>query len=87
MYPVPSFFTRTTMPYFHIQITQTQSSEYLVEAPNRETAEDRALIADNGKKADNKTTIRLRTDSNASINIADAEKVHWTEALKKQKAK
>ena len=75
------------MPYFLIQISQTQSSQYIVEAPDREIAEDRALVADNGKTPDNKTIIRLSTDSNASINISDAEKAHWTEALKNKKAK
>jgi hypothetical protein len=75
------------MPYFLIHVSQTQSSQYIVEAPNRETAEDRALVADNGKTPNNKTIIRLSTDKNASINISDAEKADWTEALKKAKAK
>lgn len=75
------------MPYFYVQITQNQSSDYLVEAPNRETAEDKALVADNSGKTDNKTIIRLQTNSGATVNISDAEKAHWVESLKKKKVK
>jgi hypothetical protein len=85
MYPVPFFFYREKMPYFQIRIAQNISSEYIVLAPNRETAEDRALMADVGKKFDKKQVMRLRTDSSGCIDIADSDKAAWDEALTKQK--
>lgn len=75
------------MPYFHVRISQNVSSEYIVNAPDRDAAEDKALTADASKKCDNKTVVRLRTDTSASMDISDSEKTHWTEALKQQKVK
>jgi hypothetical protein len=73
------------MPYFHVRITQNVSSEYIVSAPNRETAEDRALMADVGKKFDKKQVMRLGTNSSGCIDISDTDKAAWDDTLTKQK--
>jgi hypothetical protein len=73
------------MPYFHVRIAQNVSSEYIVSAPNRETAEDRALMADVGKKFDKKQVMRLGTNSSGCIDISDTDKTAWDDTLTKQK--
>lgn len=73
------------MPYFHVRISQNVASDYVVSAPNRETAEDRALMADAGKKYDKKQIMRLGTNSSGCIDISDADKAAWDNALEQQK--
>lgn len=85
MYPVPFFFTGTHMPYFHVRISQNVSSDYIVSAPNRETAEDRALMADAGKKCDKKQIMRLGTNSSGCIDISDTDQAAWSSTLEQQK--
>jgi hypothetical protein len=75
------------MPYFNVQITHESSSEYIVDAPNRETAEARALVAATSKKIDNKKVIRLRYDTASSTSVHDADKMYWKQALADNKTK
>lgn len=74
------------MPYFHIDISQSASTQYVVTAPDRETAESIALTADGLGKCDNKKIIKLGTSSNSSISAVETNKAGWTDALKQQKA-
>lgn len=75
------------MPYFQVRISQNVSSDYIVSAPNRETAEDRALMADAGKKYDKKQIMRLGTNSSGCIDISDTDIEAWDNAREQQKDK
>ena len=65
------------MPYFNIRIAQEVYSDYIVTAPNRETAEDIALMADASKKYDSNKIFHLGTNSHAAISITDTDKPEW----------
>lgn len=75
------------MPYFHVQITQNRSVEYVVNAPDREAAENIAITADGVGKCDIKKILQLRADSSSGVSVSDVEKSAWLDTLKKQKAK
>ena len=75
------------MPYYHVLINHNRNSEFVVNAPNRETAEDIALLAEDSGKCDNKKIVPLRVDNSSSITVSDADKTAWLDTLKKQKAK
>lgn len=74
------------MPYFHVDISQSGSTQYVVNAPDRETAESIALTADGLGKCDNKKIVKLSTSSSSSISTVETNKAGWLDALKQQKA-
>lgn len=75
------------MPYFHVRITQTRNVEFVVQAPNRETAEDIAMEADATDKVDRKKILPLSSNNSSEIASASADKTAWNETLKQQKVK
>ena len=75
------------MPYFHVRITQTRNAEFVVQAPDSDTAETIALAADAAEKCDPKKILPLRTDKSSEVASSTADKAAWTETLKQQKAK
>lgn len=75
------------MPYFHIRLSNNQTEEFVVQAANRIEAEEAAYIAAGNDNKSSRTVIHTRADSTSSIEICDADKTDWNEALNKKKAK
>lgn len=74
------------MPYYHVEITHNKSTQFVVNAADREMAEHIALTTDIGGKCDHKKIVKLRADSSSAVSISDTEKAAWTDTLKKAKA-
>jgi hypothetical protein len=75
------------MPYFHVQITQNTSNEFIVDAADKDAAENIALAAWASEKCDNKKVVKLHANSNSAVSISDCDKAAWLDTLKKAKAK
>lgn len=73
------------MPYFQVHINRSLSTEYVVTAPNRETAEDLALMAETSKRGSNKNVLKVRADTSTNIAVSDTSKEHWNDTLTKKK--
>lgn len=74
------------MPYYHVDITHSKSTQFVVNAPNKEAAEDIALLAEAGGKLDAKKIVKLREGGSHTISIDETNKAGWLDALKQQKA-
>lgn len=75
------------MPYYHIEILHNKTTQFIVTAPNKESAEDIALIAEaGGAKLDAKKIVKRREGGSHTISIDEGNKTDWAEALKQQKA-
>lgn len=74
------------MPYFHVTITQNNSVQFVVDAQDKDAAENTALNAWAGEKCDNKKIVKLQSDSSSAVSISDADKAAWLDTLKRQKA-
>lgn len=75
------------MPYFHIEINHSSSTQFVVNAADREMAEHIALTADVGGKCDSKKIVKLHASSSSAVSISDCDKAAWLDTLKKAKAK
>lgn len=82
-----SFYLGAKMPYYNVRVSENVHREYVVCAKNRDDVEEILAQAIAAGKCDNKRIIHVRTDSDSGLSTYDAEKVNWTDALKKQKAK
>jgi hypothetical protein len=74
------------MPYYHVDISHNKSTQFVVNAPNKESAEDIALVAEAGHKLDPKKIVKLREGGSHTISIDETNKAGWADALKQQKA-
>ena len=88
MYSAPSvFYQGRKMPYFHVRISQDRSAEFVVIAPDRETAENIAMNADAAEKFDTKKIVPLGTNTSSCVAASTTDKAAWTQTLKQYKAK
>lgn len=74
------------MPYFHVDITRSESTQFVVNAANKDAAQDIALAADVASKCDHKKIVKLRADHNAGVSVSETDKAAWLDTLKKAKA-
>lgn len=75
------------MPYFHVDISHTQRKQFVVNAPDRDTAENIAFAAEASGECDNKKVIKLIDDNSSAISVSETDKASWLDSLKKAKAK
>lgn len=75
------------MPYFHIDISDSESIQFVVNAADRKSAEMIALTAHASGKCDNKKIVKLSASRGSSISVDDTDKAAWLDTLKKAKAK
>lgn len=75
------------MPYFHIDITDTDNKQFVVNAADRKAAEMIALTADATGKCDHKKIVKLTASRSSTISTTEADKAAWTDTLKRAKAK
>lgn len=75
------------MPYFNVRLYEQDSKEFIVCAPNRVAVEEILAAAIATEKFDAKKIMHIRTDTDSSMSVYDADKSNWAEALKKTKAK
>lgn len=75
------------MPYFHIDITETENKQFVVNAPDRTAAENMAFVAAATDKCDHKKIVKLTASHNSSLSITETDKAAWTDTLKQAKAK
>ena len=75
------------MPYFHVQITQNNSNEFIVDAADKDAAENIALNAWANDKCDNKKIVKLHSGSSSTVSLSECDKAAWLDTLKKAKAK
>lgn len=88
MYPVPSFFTEEKMPYFHVEISTSDTIQFVVNAPDQESAEDLAIKAgSSGDMRDRKHIVKLNAQRQTIVSISETDKAAWTDTVKKAKAK
>lgn len=75
------------MPYFHVEIAQNNNAQFVVNAADKISAEDIALMADAAQKCDHKKVVKLNSGSSSSISITEVDKSVWLDTLKKAKSK
>lgn len=74
------------MPYFHVEITHSERTQFVVNAKDKDTAEDLALMAAASGKCDHKRIVKLGRDHNYGHSITETDKAAWLDTLKKAKA-
>lgn len=74
------------MAYYHVEISHNKTTQFVVNAPSKEAAEDIALLAEAGGKLDAKKIVKLRDGGSRTISIKAGTKQTWLDALKQQKA-
>jgi len=75
------------MPYFNVYLSNTVSREFIVQAENRDAAEIMVLEAAAEGQHDYRKMISVRHDTQNSVNVQDADRSDWDQALKKRKVK
>jgi hypothetical protein len=75
------------MPYFTVRIDRAQSKEFIIEAPDQATAEERGFAAEADAKVDAKKAVKIYDTSTSSVSTTETTKATLTEALKNQKVK
>ena len=76
------------MPFYNVYLSNTVSREFVVQAESREDAEMMVLEAAAGvDEPDYRKMISLRHDTQNAVNITNADKSDWDQALKKRKVK
>jgi leucyl aminopeptidase (aminopeptidase T) len=74
------------MAYFYVRVSSTVNEDFVVQAADRDAAQAAALdVAYN--ETTNKNVLRTMTNSTANIDITDADRAAWTDAVKRNKAK
>jgi hypothetical protein len=75
------------MPYFHIDITDSENTQFVVNAADRKAAEMIAMTAAATGKCDNKKIVKLAANRSSAISVSETDKTAWLDTLKKAKAK
>lgn len=74
------------MPYYHIDITDSENQQFVVNAADRKAAEMIAMTAANTGKCDNKKIVKLAASRSSAIAMSETDKAAWLDTLKRQKA-
>jgi hypothetical protein len=74
------------MAYFYVRVSSTVNEDFVVQAADRDAAQAAALDAAYNETT-NKNVLRTMTNSTANIDITDADRAAWTDAVKRNKAK
>lgn len=74
------------MPYYHIDITDSENQQFVVNAADRKAAELIAMTAAATNKCDNKKIVKLTASRSSAISISETDKAAWLDTLKRQKA-
>lgn len=74
------------MPYYHIDITDSENQQFVVNAADRKAAEMIAMTAANVGKCDNKKIVKLAASRGSAISVSETDKAAWLDTLKRQKA-
>lgn len=87
MYLVPSSFYGAKMPYFHVEISNNNSVQFVVEANDKNAAHEAAAAANARGECDGKTVLKLQENNSISVSSYTIDEAAWLDTLKKTKAK
>jgi|688.fasta_scaffold1474969_2 hypothetical protein len=73
------------MPYYHIDITDSENQQFVVNATDRKSAELIAMTAAATGKCDNKKIVKLPANRSSAISVSETDKSAWLDTLKRQK--
>ena len=74
------------MPYYHIDITDSENQQFVVNAADRKAAELIAMTTAATGKCDNKKIVKVTASRSSAISVSETDKASWLDTLKRQKA-